>query len=147
MITDGGLFSVTWYFLLSWSSETSVCTNTKPRHCSGLWYSLRLQVAYVQRAPPSLKCSQTSSLSLPAGALNLKWPNLLSSEGFGLFPAGLLRAGIKLSAMHTLRSLGVLTKLLNSCPSASPALKQRVISGFTAVLIPSPYFSSYRCFG
>lgn len=145
------LFSVTWYFLLSWGSETPVCTNIKPRHCSGLWYSSRLQVTYVQRAPASLSCSQTFP-SCRSSEFEVTQPFVI--WGAGPFPAALVKAGIKLGAMHTLRGLEELQKsggsyktLLKSCPSASPALKQRVLSGFKALLIPSPHFSSYSCKG
>lgn len=75
-------------------------------------------------------------------------PTLCHVELDFFFPAALVMAGMELGVMDTLRGLGellkleVLTKLLNSCPWASPALEQRVISGFKALLIFSPHFSS-----
>lgn len=107
-------------------------------------------------------CAESSCISEVFPNL-LPFPSCRSSEfevaqpffmcGAGLFPAGLGSSGIKLCAMHTLevsgnfRSLGVLTKLLSSCPPASPALKQRVMSGFKALPIPSPHLYSYGCRG
>lgn len=107
-MTDGGFFSVTWYFLLSWSSETPVCTNTKPRHCSGLWYSLRLQVTYVQRAPAS-EVFKPPPFPFLQELWILSHPTLCHLE-LDFFPAALVMAGMELGIMDTLRGLGELQK-------------------------------------
>lgn len=141
-----GVFSVTWYFLLSWSSKTPVCTNIKLRHGStgseDLWPRLMVQPETSRYGCMKSSCvSEVFTNHLPF--LSCKSPELevmnpLSSGGFDLF--------LRWVHMHAplLQCSGGLQCCLAAAPQHSLPLEGGWCLG--SKLCSSPCFtcSSYR---
>lgn len=133
-------FSVTWYFLLSQSSKTHVCTNIKPRHCStgseDPWPRLMVQLeTSCDIHAKSSRISEVLTNHLPllsCKSSELELTNPLSSWGIWPFSAVGAHACPAASAVW-----GRLRNAAWRLPLGMASPRGRLASRLEALLLPS----------